>query len=76
MIEKLALIALASTCLVGCAKINQSMQALECNRQAIDNSTQVICENIQAIQQANMSIAENKRQLDAINITLKQASEQ
>ena len=69
------LLAVGALGLCSCGQINESMQALECNRQAVDMSTQVICENIQAIQQANQSIEANRRQLDEINSTLKKASE-
>lgn len=74
MIHLLILTA-AGTCLAGCSKINDTMAALECNRQAIEMSTQAICENAAAIEEANRGIAENRRQLEEINKTLKKASE-
>lgn len=61
--------------LVGCGGINETFQALEYNRQAVDRSTCAIEENIQAIEAANRGIEENRRQLDAINEALKKASE-
>lgn len=74
MKNEMILIVLASLSLASCGKINESMQALECNRQAIDMSTQVIYQNVQAVQEANQSIDENRRRLDEINNTLKQAA--
>lgn len=67
-------------CLVGvsfssCTLINTTMNTLECNRQAIDVSTQTINENTRAIEEANSSIENNRRQLIKINETLKKASE-
>jgi predicted ribosome quality control (RQC) complex YloA/Tae2 family protein len=75
MKRQLFIIAAAGVGLSSCAKIHESMQALEDNRQAIDISTQVIYENAQAIEEANRSIAENRRQLEEINKALKKASE-
>lgn len=66
---------LIGTLLSSCGTINETMRALECNRQAIDMSTAAIDENRQAVEEANRAIAENKRQLDAINETLKKAGE-
>ena len=59
----------------GCSMINETLSALENNRQAVEMSTQAINENIAAIQEANRGIAENRRQLEAINATLKKAGE-
>jgi hypothetical protein len=56
--------------------IQDTMNSMEWNRQAIDRSTAAIQANRQAIEEANRSIAENQRQLDQINQTLKKASEQ
>lgn len=61
--------------LSSCGIINETFDALECNRQAIEMSTEAICENIQAIEAANRSIEENRRQLDAINAELRKAGE-
>jgi methyl-accepting chemotaxis protein len=58
-----------------CGAINQTMQALEENRQAVEQSTAAIEENKQAIQDANRFIAENRQEIEAINRTLKKASE-
>lgn len=71
----LLFIALAGISLTSCGKANQTMQALECNRLAIERSTQVIYQNVQAIQHANQSIDENRRSLDEINNTLKQSTQ-
>lgn len=60
------LLALMAMTLSGCSMIN----ALQCNREAIEMSTQAICENIQAIEEANAGIEENKRQLERINEVL------
>jgi hypothetical protein len=59
----------------GCGAINQTMRALEENRQAIEQSTTAIEENKQAIQDANRFIAENRQEIEVINRTLKKASE-
>ncbi len=72
--KKLSLLLLACS-LTSCSMIQETMAALECNRQAIDRSTCVIEENIQAINQANASIAENRRQLDAINAVLRKEAQ-
>lgn len=61
--------------LPSCNTINQTMDALEQNRQAVEMSTQAINENVEAVEAANRSIEENRRQLDAINATLKKAGE-
>jgi hypothetical protein len=62
--------------LTSCGTINETMQAMEANKQAIDMSTNAIEENRQAISEANRSIEENRRQLEAINKTLKKVGEQ
>lgn len=54
----------------GCNTVNETLWAMQANREAIDYSTQAIEENRQAVEAANRSIAENKRQLEAINKTL------
>jgi methyl-accepting chemotaxis protein len=61
--------------LSSCTMINETINALEYNRQAVEDSTRAIEENRQAIEQANRGIEENRRQLDAINSTLKKANE-
>lgn len=71
LVYLIILVGLTST---GCSKINETMDALAFNRQAIEWSTEAINENAQAIQQANRSIEENKRQLDAINQSLKKVA--
>lgn len=60
--------------LISCSTFQETLQTLECNRQAIERSTQVIHENAQAIEEANQSIAENRRQIEEINQALKKAS--
>lgn len=62
--------------LTGCGGIQQTFDALEDNRAAIDRSTCVIEQNIAAIEEANQKIEENRRQLEAINASLKKAGEQ
>lgn len=76
MKKQLLLLPLLGISLTSCGAINETFQALECNRQAVEASTCAIYENAQAVEQSNMSIDENRRQLDAINKTLKEASEQ
>lgn len=61
--------------LTSCGGINETFQAMEYNRQAIDNSTQTIEQNICAIEAANRAIEENVRQLEAINASLKKVNE-
>ncbi len=73
--KKLLLIPLMGISLTSCGGINDSMRALEENRQAIDMSTAAIEENRLAVEAANRSIAENKRQLDSINKALQKAGE-
>lgn len=70
------LIPICGLSLVSCGKINETFEALECNRQAVEMSSCAIYENIQAIEEANRSIEENKRQLDAINTTLSETAAQ
>lgn len=69
------LLAIASCGLTSCGKIDETMQILEENRQAVQMSTYVIQENIRAIEEANQGIAENRRQLEEINNTLRKAHE-
>lgn len=74
MKKHLLLIPLMGISLSSCNTINESMRALEENRQAVELSTWAIQENIQAIDDANRSIEENRRQLDEINKTLQKAA--
>lgn len=74
MKKTLFLIPLLGLSLSSCNMINETMSALECNRQAVEMSTWAIQENIQAIQEANRGIDENRRQLEAINKALKKAA--
>lgn len=55
---------------VSCSKMNETFDALECNREAIEMSSCAIYENMLAIEEATQAIEENKRQLEAINKTL------
>lgn len=75
MKKQLLLIPLAGMSLTSCSMINETMCALQRNKEAIDMSTCAIEENRQAIEEANQSIEENRRQLEAINKTLKKAGE-
>ncbi|MCB1113535.1 MAG: hypothetical protein KDK62_02140 [Chlamydiia bacterium] len=54
----------------GCG-VQETMQNLECNKQAVQRSTCAIEQNIQAIEEANRKIDENRRQLEEINRVLK-----
>lgn len=74
MKRQLFMIAVFGIGMSSCSKINETMDALEYNRQAIDMSTQAINENAQAIAEANRSIAENRRQIEEINKSLKKAN--
>jgi methyl-accepting chemotaxis protein len=60
--------------LSSCNMVNETISAMQNNRDAIEMSTQAIQENAQAVEEANRAIQENKRQLDAINETLKKAN--
>lgn len=73
MALKLFLLTALAGALSSCM-VSDTMRAMECNRQAIEMSTQAICENVQAIEEANQSIQENRKQLDAINLELKHVS--
>ena len=55
--------------------VNETIYAMQANRQAIEMSTYAIEENAQAVQDVNQAIEENKRQLEAINATLKHVNE-
>lgn len=74
--KSIFLIPLCGIAITGCSKINDTFDALECNRQAIEQSTCAIYQNAQAIEEANRSIEENRRQLDAINKTLSETAAQ
>lgn len=76
MKKKVILFSLVGLSLTGCSTIDESMRAMEANRQAIDYSTCVINQNTQAIEQDNAAIAENRRQLQAINETLGKIKEE
>lgn len=71
----LILIPLAGLALSSCRMINDSMVALEYNRQQIDDNTQAIYQNTQAVAEANRQIEENRRQLDGVNNTLRKVIE-
>lgn len=74
MQNKIILAPLLAALLSGCG-VQETFDALESNRQAIEMSTQAIQENRRAIEAANQKIEENRRQLDEINQALKKASE-
>ncbi len=74
MVQRLILFLLTGASVTGCATLNETMRAMECNKQAIDMSTCVIMENARAIEETNAKIEENKRQLEAINEALKNVS--
>lgn len=60
----------------GCNLIQETQDALETNRQAVDASSYAIEQNIQAIEQANRGIEENRQQLEKTNAILRKAAEQ
>lgn len=64
------LLGASALALSGCSQMDESMRAMEANRQAIEWSTCVIYENAQAIEQVNRSLEENRNQMNAINQTL------
>jgi uncharacterized protein YcfL len=51
------------------------MNAMRCNQQAIEMSTQAICENVRAVEAANRQIDENTQHLSEINEKLKSMSD-
>lgn len=60
--------------LPGCGKIekmnrmvDESTQAIHCNRIAVEQSTCVIRQNIQIIEESNKAIEENRKHLESIN---------
>lgn len=55
--------------------VRETLDSLECNKQAVQRSTQVINENVWAIERANQRIEENRQHLEAINKALKEAGE-
>lgn len=57
----------------GCG-IRETLDNLECNKQAVERSTCVIYQNIQAIEEANRKIDENRRELEEINRVLQETS--
>lgn len=74
MKAQLFLLAVLVTVLPGCSKIermnrmvDESTQAIHCNRIAIEHSTAVIRENIHYIEESNKAIEENRRHLESIN---------
>ena len=72
MYQRLFLLLAAGVSVTGCAGINETMQVMECNKQAVNMSTCAIMENTHAIEEANQKIEENRRQLEAINQALQQ----
>lgn len=75
MKTSLFIIPLLALSLGSCSKINETMDSLEQNQMAVDESTQMILENTRAIEEANKKIDENRRQLEKINESLKKAEE-
>lgn len=74
MKSKCFLLAIPFLGLTSCSSINQTFEALQNNRMAIEYSTNVINENAQAIQRATVSIENNRQELEKINQTLNEAS--
>lgn len=70
MKKLLLLVPLVGVILSGCRMVDETIDALENNREAVDMSTCAIEENIQAIEDANQRIEANRQQLDALNQTL------
>jgi hypothetical protein len=75
MKKQLALIPLIIVSLPSCTMVNETMAALERNREAVEYSTMTINENRCAIEESSRAIAENRRQLEEINKTLEKAKE-
>lgn len=67
-------LAVAGAMTLSSCMINDTIQSLQANRDAIDMSTQAIYENIQAIESANRNIEENRRQIESLNAELRQAT--
>jgi len=70
MKRMLLLLPMVGLSLTSCSMVNQTMNSLECNQQAVDASTQAINQNAYAIEMANRNIEDNIRQLNAMNETL------
>lgn len=75
MHKLLTFVLLTGATLTSCGTINETMYAIQRNREAIDMSTCAINENAQAVQEATRGIEENRRQLEEINKALKKAGE-
>lgn len=60
--------------LSGCSMLDDAINGLEYNRNAIQNSTQAINANADAIEQTNRTIDENRRQIEATNQVLEKVS--
>lgn len=74
--KKLLFVTFAGLTLTSCGTINETMWALQNNREAVDRSTMTVDENRRAIEEANRGIEENRRKLEAINRTLQKAAEE
>lgn len=70
MIRSLIILAAVGFVFTGCSKLEETQQALECNRYAVMRSTQAVNENAQAVEEANHAIADNVRALQKINQAL------
>lgn len=71
---QLLLLAVISIALPGCGKIekmnrmvDESTQAIHCNRIAVEHSTATIRENIHYIEESNKAIEENRKHLESLN---------
>lgn len=64
---------LGITC-TSCSKIQDTMNAIEANNQAINRSSWTIHENAEAIDEATRAILENRQEVEAANRALKHAS--
>lgn len=66
-------ILLGVTCTSCGNKLQETMDAIDANNEAIRMSTYAVHENAQAIHEATIAIEENRRQINSVNQTLKQA---
>lgn len=58
-------------CILSSCMVQDTLNAMAANQNAINMSTDAINENVQAVECANRAIEENIRQLEAINKALK-----
>jgi len=74
MKKSLFLFPLVGMALTSCSMLDDAINGLEYNRNAVENSTRAINANADAIDQTNRTIDENRRQIEATNQVLEKVS--